>query len=176
MKYRVGLDIGSTTIKMVVLDEKGNVAYTLYERHQAKVQAFLHSYLQTLRNNIGNEEITFCITGSIGMGVAEKCHVPFEQEVVAATNYIHRYHPHMSTMIDIGGEDAKVVFFNEGSTTDLRMNGNCAGGTGAFIDQMAILLGIDIDTLGQLALKSHHVYSIASRCGVFCKTDIQNLI
>jgi predicted CoA-substrate-specific enzyme activase len=176
MKYRVGLDIGSTTIKMVVINAKDDVVMTRYERHQARVPDLLREYLGTLHDNFGNEEITFCITGSIGMGVAEKYGLPFEQEVVAATHYIHKYHPNVSSMIDIGGEDAKVVFLNKGGTTDLRMNGNCAGGTGAFIDQMAILLGIDVDTLGQLALKAQHVYSIASRCGVFCKTDIQNLI
>ena len=105
-----------------------------------------------------------------------KCSLPFVQEVVAATNYVRREHPHTATMIDIGGEDAKVVFFQDGQATDLRMNGNCAGGTGAFIDQMAILLGVSIDELNELALRSNQVYSIASRCGVFCKTDIQNLI
>ena len=110
------------------------------------------------------------------MGISEKGSLPFVQEVVAATNYVRREHPHTATMIDIGGEDAKVVFFQDGQATDLRMNGNCAGGTGAFIDQMAILLGVSIDELNELALRSNQVYSIASRCGVFCKTDIQNLI
>ena len=98
---------------------------------------------------MGDIPLSFHITGSVGMGISEKCSLPFVQEVVAATNYVRREHPHTATMIDIGGEDAKVVFFQDGQATDLRMNGNCAGGTGAFIDQMAILLGVSIDELNE---------------------------
>ena len=98
------------------------------------------------------------------------------QEVVAASKCIQMKYPDVKSMIDIGGEDAKVVFFHNGEARDLRMNGQCAGGTGAFIDQMAIILGCSVDELNQLALQAKQVYPIASRCGVFCKTDIQNLI
>ena len=175
--YKVGLDIGSTTAKMVVLDKDGTtVLFSGYKRHQAKIQECLLGFLYQIKEQLGDIPLSFHITGSVGMGISEKCSLPFVQEVVAATNYVRREHPHTATMIDIGGEDAKVVFFQDGQATDLRMNGNCAGGTGAFIDQMAILLGVSIDELNELALRSNQVYSIASRCGVFCKTDIQNLI
>ena len=172
--YKVGLDIGSTTAKMVVLDKDGTtVLFSGYKRHQAKIQECLLGFLYQIKEQLGDIPLSFHITGSVGMGISEKCSLPFVQEVVAATNYVRREHPHTATMIDIGGEDAKVVFFQDGQATDLRMNGNCAGGTGAFIDQMAILLGVSIDELNELALRSNQVYSIASRCGVFCKTDIQ---
>ncbi len=175
--YKVGLDIGSTTAKIIVLDKSySNVLFCKYERHQAKVQECLLEFFHQLKEQLGDVALSINITGSVGMGIAEKYSLPFVQEVVAATQYIRLNHPGISTMIDIGGEDAKVVFFQDNQATDLRMNGNCAGGTGAFIDQMAILLGVSVDELSGLALRATHVYPIASRCGVFCKTDIQNLI
>ena len=176
--YRIGLDLGSTTIKVVVVDGASNQRYTNYKRHNAKIVEALDEVLWEVYEEIGGEtEVSIGITGSVGMGVAEKCGLPFVQEVVAATKAINHKGLDVSTMIDIGGEDAKVVFFNEeGKTEDLRMNGNCSGGTGAFIDQMAIILGEDIGNLSMLALKADMTYPIASRCGVFCKSDIQNLI
>ena len=174
--FRIGFDIGSTTAKMVVLDENGNIVFSKYERHNAKVKETVISFLKELLSQVGDEEISIRITGSIGMGVSEKCAISFVQEVVAAAKAIQKDHPAMASMIDIGGEDAKVVFFKDGEPTDLRMNGNCAGGTGAFIDQMAIILGVDVNELNALAMHADQVYPIASRCGVFCKTDIQNLI
>ncbi|MCI1683474.1 MAG: acyl-CoA dehydratase activase [Bacteroides sp.] len=174
--YKVGLDIGSTTIKIVVIDDDGTVVFSRYERHQAKIRSLLEKYIAALREQIGDVPITLNVTGSIGMGIAEKCSLYFVQEVVASTNYIRKIYPHISTFIDIGGEDAKVALFHENEATDLRMNGNCAGGTGAFIDQMAILLDVSIDELNDLALQATQIYPLASRCGVFCKTDIQNLI
>lgn len=176
--YRIGLDLGSTTIKAVVLDSDGNTLFHKYIRHNAKVYEVLFHVLDEVVNVLGMEsEVSLAITGSVGMGIAEKCGIPFVQEVVAATKAIAHKGLCVNTMIDIGGEDAKVVFFNEeGATENLRMNGNCSGGTGAFIDQMAIILGEDIDKLSVLAEKSTKTYPIASRCGVFCKTDIQNLI
>ena len=173
-KYSLGLDIGSTTIKAVALDESGKVVFTSYERHNAKVREALESLLDRVAGVA--DEATVHLTGSVAMGVAERCHLPFVQEVVAATNYIRREHGDIATMIDIGGEDAKVVFFDHGEVSDLRMNGNCAGGTGAFIDQMAILLGVTTRDLDRLAANARKVYPVASRCGVFGKTDIQNLI
>lgn len=176
--YRIGLDLGSTTIKAVVLDSDGKTLFNKYVRHNAKVYEVLFGVLDEIVDVLGQEaEASLAVTGSVGMGIAEKCGTPFVQEVVAATKAIAYKGLRVNTMIDIGGEDAKVVFFKEdGATEDLRMNGNCSGGTGAFIDQMAIILGEDIGKLSVLAEKSTKTYPIASRCGVFCKTDIQNLI
>lgn len=176
VSYRVGIDIGSTTAKIVVLGSGNKVAYSDYMRHQARVKDCLAKFSEELGRIAGDGEISVNITGSVGMGVSERCGIPFVQEVVAATNYVRQAHPDVNTMIDIGGEDAKVVFFSDGRASDLRMNGNCAGGTGAFIDQMAILLGVENDELDRLSLHSSQVYPMASRCGVFSKTDIQNLI
>ncbi len=173
--FKIGLDIGSTTAKLVVLD-KDEIVFSKYERHNTKTKETIVSFLQTLLSQLGDVSVQLRITGSIGMGVAEKCALPFVQEVVAAAKAIQKQGTPISSMIDIGGEDAKVVFFKNGDATDLRMNGNCAGGTGAFIDQMAIILGVDVDKLNDLALHADQVFPIASRCGVFCKTDIQNLI
>ena len=177
VQYKIGIDIGSTTAKVVVLRAgDGSLVFQRYERHQAKVRECLAGFFSAIAGVVGNEPVEVNITGSVGMGVCERCGIPFVQEVVAASNYVRHAHPEVSTMIDIGGEDAKVVFFEEQRATDLRMNGNCAGGTGAFIDQMAILLGVSNEELGKLAMDSSQVYPIASRCGVFCKTDIQNLV
>ncbi len=176
MRHKIGVDIGSTTIKMVALDAADRLVFEVYRRHQMKVCDTFVSILRQLRERVGDVEVSLTMTGSVGMGVAERLSLPFVQEVVAATNYIHAYHPEVTTMIDIGGEDAKMVFFNNGEPEDLRMNGNCAGGTGAFIDQMAVLLNVSPEELGELAERAERIYPIASRCGVFCKTDIQNLI
>lgn len=173
---KVGIDIGSTTAKMVAIDEAGNVLYSKYRRHNARAKEVLVQMLKELEPLVGDSGIGLRITGSVGMGFTEKYGFPFVQEVVAATKAIQKNYPNVVSMIDIGGEDAKVVFFKNSEAVDLRMNGNCAGGTGAFIDQMAVILGVTVDEMNSLALKSTRVYPIASRCGVFCKTDIQNLI
>ena len=176
-RYRLGIDIGSTTLKVVLMDaESERVVLDDYRRHQTKVRECLQNCLQAVHNRVGESVLSVCLTGSVGMGVAERFSLPFVQEVVAAAAYMGKYHPDASTMIDIGGEDAKMVFFADGQPTDLRMNGNCAGGTGAFIDQMAILLHVSPVELGTLAERATCIYPMASRCGVFCKTDIQNLI
>ena len=173
----IGLDIGSTTIKTIVLDGKGEVIYQSYRRHNARIRELTLELLQDLATKFGTDSrAQLTLTGSIGMGVAERYKLDFIQEVVAATRYMQNVHPEVKTMIDIGGEDSKVVFFRDGQSPDLRMNGNCAGGTGSFIDQMAILLDTDNNQLSDWALKAGRIYQIASRCGVFCKTDIQNLI
>ncbi len=176
MRYKIGLDIGSTTIKMVALDEADNLVFDEYRRHQMNVNGNFVAVLGLLRERLGDAEVTVCMTGSVGMGVAERLSLPFVQEVVAAAHYLKTYCAGVSSMIDIGGEDAKMVFVRNGEPEDLRMNGNCAGGTGAFIDQMAILLNTTPEELGRLAGRSTQLYPIASRCGVFCKTDIQNLV
>ena len=174
--FKIGLDIGSTTAKIVVIDENDKIIFSRYRRHNTQMMDVVLSYLNELESIIGNEKVSLNVSGSVGMGLAELYDFQFIQEVVAASKTIQRHYPIAQTMIDIGGEDAKIVFFKNGSADELRMNGNCAGGTGAFIDQMAILLGISTEELNDLALKSNQIYPIASRCGVFCKTDIQNLI
>ena len=175
--FHIGLDIGSTTAKLAVTDAQGQLLLSDYRRHQTRVGECLAAFHTQLRERLGAEaRLTVSLTGSVGMGVAERCALPFVQEVVAATQFVGRFHPQTRTLIDIGGEDAKMVFFADDAPTDLRMNGNCAGGTGAFIDQMAALLRVEPSELSQLASRSTQLYPIASRCGVFCKTDIQNLI
>lgn len=174
--YNVGLDIGSTTAKIVVLNQNKEVVFTRYRRHQANVPAVLREELQSLRSQIGAARLKLKITGSVGMGLAEKFQLPFEQEVIAATKFVKEKYPEVATLIDIGGEDAKIVYIKPDGSCDLRMNGNCAGGTGAFLDQMAVLLKVPVEELNGLAEKAQHVHYIASRCGVFAKTDIQNLL
>lgn len=174
---RIGIDIGSTTIKAVAIDEEGRMVFKAYEHHNARARELLVKLLKKIGEIAGLDgEVSLCLTGSVGMGVAERCSVKFVQEVVAATAAVRGSHPEARSMIDIGGEDAKVVFLSGGKATDLRMNGNCAGGTGAFIDQMAILLGVSAGELDTLAAQATTVHPIASRCGVFSKTDVQNLV
>ena len=174
--YKMGLDIGSTTAKIVVLDDHNNIIFSGYERHQTNILPVITKFLEQLKAQVGNCGLNIKVTGSVGMGIAENYKLPFVQEVIAATEFVKTKYPEVSTIIDIGGEDAKIVYMNKFGATDLRMNGNCAGGTGAFIDQMSILLGVDISDMDTLAQKADHTYSIASRCGVFAKTDIQNLL
>lgn len=173
---RIGIDVGSTTAKLAVTDAAGKILFSRYERHNAKAKEAVSNLLKEVLAELGDRDTCVNITGSVGMGISEQLGFPFIQEVVAATKAIQKGYPCVRSMIDIGGEDAKVVFFKNAEATDLRMNGNCAGGTGAFIDQMAVILGTDIEELNTLALNATQIYPIASRCGVFCKTDIQNLI
>lgn len=174
--YKVGIDIGSTTLKLAVTDEAGVIVYSKYKRHCAKAREVLIDTLQDLSETVGDVDMCAKITGTVGMGISEQYDIPFVQEVVAAARAVKELYPSAQSMIDIGGEDAKIVFFKDGEVKDLRMNGNCAGGTGAFIEQMAVILGVGVDDLNTLALNSNQIYPIASRCGVFCKTDIQNLV
>ena len=173
---KIGIDIGSTTAKVVAVGEDGSVLFSRYERHNANAREVVARVLGELQAALGDMDVCARLTGSVGMGFSEKYGYPFVQEVVAATKAVQKSYPETSSMIDIGGEDAKVVFFRDGRAADLRMNGNCAGGTGAFIDQMAVLLGVSVGELDGLAARAVQVYPIASRCGVFCKTDIQNLV
>lgn len=172
----IGLDIGSTTAKMVAIDSEGNECFSRYSRHNAQMREVVLKFLSELYEQTGDTEVSMRVTGSVGMGFSEQYSLPFIQEVVAASKAVQKKYGATKTMIDIGGEDAKIVFYKNGTADDLRMNGNCAGGTGAFIDQMAIILGVTADELNKLALRATQIYPIASRCGVFCKTDIQNLI
>lgn len=174
---RAGLDVGSTTAKLVLVDEQGEVLHSSYRRHHADIPGATAALFAGVRERFGDCLVRLTVTGSAGMGIAERFLLPFEQEVVAATNLIRTVYPDIKTLIDIGGEDAKMVFFPDETLPDMRMSGNCAGGTGAFIDQMATLLGCSVDEMGELAMQpGAKIHPIASRCGVFSKTDIQNLI
>lgn len=176
MSYRIGLDVGSTTAKMVVVDRNNEVVFSKYERHNADVINVVSRCFNEIKEQLGDIPARMTITGSVGMGLAERFSIPFIQEVVSAAEFVKATHPDVTTIIDIGGEDAKIVYLNPDGNADLRMNGNCAGGTGAFIDQMALLLDVDIDDMDALASQAERTYPIASRCGVFSKTDVQNLI
>lgn len=174
MNYSFGIDVGSTTAKAVLIDSDGKILYETYERHFSKVLEKCSELLEKAYDIIGNCEISFALSGSAGLGIAEAMRVPFIQEVVAESELVRRDAPDTSCIIELGGEDAKIIFFDGG--TDERMNGTCAGGTGAFIDQMATLLNVSVKELDELSLNYQKIYPVASRCGVFAKTDIQPLI
>lgn len=174
MSFLVGIDIGSTTVKVVVFDENNNLLFKSYERHLSKVREKTYEILSSLDDRFGNADIRVAITGSAGLGVAKTCDIDFVQEVFATAGAVDRYLPGTDIVIELGGEDAKIIFFK--GTLEERMNGSCAGGTGAFIDQMAVLLGVTTNELDELSLKHEKIYSIASRCGVFAKSDIQPLL
>lgn len=173
---RLGVDIGSTTLKCVVVDARNEILFTSYERHKADIEGTLLSAVSSLMARYGEAAFKVAVTGSAGLGVGERCGLAFVQEVVAACEVVKIHYPGAASLVDIGGEDAKMIFFAEGRAPDIRMNGSCAGGTGAFIDQMAALLDVDIAELSAMALRARRVHPIASRCGVFSKTDIQNLL
>ena len=170
--FRIGLDIGSTTVKTAVLDEDGNLIESSYERHNSDVTATLHGVLERLISVYSEFAIT--VTGSGGISVSERLGIPFVQEVIAGVEAIRKLIPETDVAIELGGEDAKITYLSDG--VDQRMNGTCAGGTGAFIDQMAVLLDTDAQGLNELAKSATIIYPIASRCGVFAKSDIQPLI
>ncbi|KAB8144469.1 hypothetical protein F8S13_06240 [Chloroflexia bacterium SDU3-3] len=173
---RLGIDIGSTTAKIVLLDSTGTTCYSDYRRHNAAAQAALRDALGQAREQLGNRPISLLVTGSSGMGITERYALPFIQEVVAAAEVVRQRYPGVRTLVDVGGEDAKLILFQANGMPDIRMNGSCAGGTGAFIDQMALLLNVTPSELDGLAAQHTTIYPIASRCGVFAKTDVQNLI
>ena len=179
---RVGLDIGSTTVKAVVLDQTDSldsVLFSDYRRHHANVRATVAGLLEDIHKELeslgrGDEPIRLAITGSGGLALADNLHVPFVQEVIAETRAIDEEYPQADVIIELGGEDAKITYLKP--TPEQRMNGSCAGGTGAFIDQMATLLDTDAAGLNEMAKHYETLYPIASRCGVFAKTDLQPLI
>ena len=173
---KIGIDAGSTTIKFVVLNTNEEIVYKSYRRHKADVRQMFKDELSLVEKKFPDARFCIAVTGSAGMGIAEQFGLPFVQEVVAAVDLTQKLYPQVKILLDIGGEDAKMVFFSENRHPDIRMNGNCAGGTGAFIDQMASLLNIPVEQLGKEAEKHTKIYPVASRCGVFAKTDIQNLI
>ncbi len=173
-KYRVGIDIGSTTVKIAVLDEKDTILFSDYKRHFANIQETLADLLQEAKDALGSIPLRAVITGSGGLTLAKHLDVPFTQEVVAVATSLKSYAPDCDVAIELGGEDAKIIYFTGG--IDQRMNGICAGGTGSFIDQMADLLQTDASGLNKYAEDYQMIYPIAARCGVFAKTDIQPLI
>ena len=172
---KIGLDVGSTTIKTIVLDDGGRIVYSAYERHFSQITAKTVEALVKVRD-VFSESTPFSlvISGSAGMGMAESCSVDFVQEVYATKVAAEKKAPDTDVIIELGGEDAKIIFLQ--GAMEARMNGSCAGGTGAFIDQMATLLGITPDEMNDYAGESTKRYTIASRCGVFAKSDIQPLI
>ena len=172
---RVGLDIGSTTIKCVVLNDAGQIVYSTYERHFSHILEKGRALLEKVAAEyLPDGRAYLAISGSAGMGLADSCKVPFVQEVFATRVAANRLAPGTDCIIELGGEDAKILFLTNG--TEVRMNGSCAGGTGAFIDQMATLLKMGADEMDKAAQAATRTYTIASRCGVFAKSDIQPLI
>ncbi|WP_279468227.1 acyl-CoA dehydratase activase-related protein [Clostridium perfringens] len=174
MYYKIGIDAGSTTLKCIVLNEEDKILYSNYERHYSKVREKLIEELENIKGIIENKKFKIAITGSAGYGISKEYNLPFVQEVFATTLAIKRYYDDVDVAIELGGEDAKIIFLTGGF--EERMNSSCAGGTGAFIDQMAHLMGLTVDEMDNLSLKHENIYEIASRCGVFAKTDIQPLL
>ncbi len=172
----VGLDVGSTTVKVVVLDTNQHQVFHHYQRHLSEIKRSVTSVLLRLFETFPKNTFSLIITGSGGIGISKFIDVPFIQEVIANTKAIHELLPETDVAIELGGEDAKITWFESTGNIDQRMNGTCAGGTGAFIDQMASLLQVDAAGLNELAKKKKHIHSIAARCGVFAKTDIQPLL
>ncbi len=172
---KIGIDIGSTTLKCTVIDDWGNVVYRFYERHYSQIRSKTAELIKHIKNNIvcGNEA-EVAISGSAGMGISDSCNVPFVQEVYSTRIAIKKMLPKTDVAIELGGEDAKILFLTGG--LEVRMNGSCAGGTGAFIDQMSTLLAVTPTELNELAKQADKLYTIASRCGVFAKSDIQPLL
>jgi predicted CoA-substrate-specific enzyme activase len=173
---RLGIDIGSTTSKVVLAGPGGSVLFSDYARHHTRTRETLVAQLERIGEAHGDVPVRAACSGSGAMGLAESAGVPFVQEIIAAAALAAARHPAAGSLVDIGGEDSKLILFEAGRAPDIRMNGNCAGGTGAFIDQMALLLDRTIGELDELALGASAVYPIASRCGVFARTDVQNLL
>lgn len=175
MSRLLGIDVGSTTVKVTVIDPNTNkILYKSYERHFSKVKECVLGELKKVASLFPGEQFRAAVTGSAGLGLAEKSGISFVQEVQAAFIAIRHYYPDADAAVELGGEDAKIIFLTGG--TEQRMNGSCAGGTGAFIDQMATLLNISVSEMDELALRAEKTYPIASRCGVFAKSDIQPLL
>lgn len=174
MNYRLGIDIGSTTIKLALIDETDRILYSQYRRHLSDVRGGLTALFDDLGKDNPGVQASVSITGSAGLNVAKALGIPFVQEVIAATEAVERFIPETDVVIELGGEDAKITFMKP--VLSQRMNGTCAGGTGAFIDQMASLLQTDASGLDQLAQQHKTIYPIASRCGVFAKSDLQPLL
>ncbi|MBS5937530.1 acyl-CoA dehydratase activase [Clostridium sp.] len=172
--YKLGIDAGSTTVKFVILDNHNNVIYKSYKRHLTKVKETIIEEVKNIKNILNDNEIKVAITGSAGYGVAIDSGISFVQEVFATTIGVKKIYNDIDVVIELGGEDAKIIYLTNG--LEERMNSSCAGGTGAFIDQMASLMGISVEELDNLSFEHKNIYPIASRCGVFAKSDIQPLL
>ena len=171
---RVGLDVGSTTVKIVVLNNDLEILYTNYTRHFSDTKNTVCNVLQDLSNRFDSNDFSIVLTGSGAMSASTFLGLPFIQEVVSCKKAVEKYIPSTDVVIELGGEDAKIIYFDK--FIEQRMNGTCAGGTGAFLDQMASLLNTDTAGLNELAKNYTTIYPIASRCGVFAKTDVQPLL
>jgi len=174
MSYKVGIDVGSTTLKTVVLGDEGQIIEKSYQRHFSKVREMTVEHLKSLEHLLRGHPLKVAVTGSAGLGIAKNSGLEFVQEVFATAGAVRRTIPQTDVVIELGGEDAKIIFLQ--GTLEERMNGSCAGGTGAFIDQMATLLNVTPEELDSLSLQYEKIYPIASRCGVFAKSDIQPLL
>lgn len=170
----VGIDVGSTTVKIVIIDNNKTILYSNYTRHFSRVKETVLAELKKIKDQFNDFECKVSITGSAGLGLSNKANIGFVQEVHSSFVAVKEYYPSTDVVVELGGEDAKIIFLTNG--VEERMNGSCAGGTGAFIDQMATLLGVSVNELDILASKAQKIYPIASRCGVFAKSDIQPLI
>ena len=171
---KIGLDVGSTTVKCVIINESGEIIHSDYRRHFSQISSSAAEMLRDITDKFPGEKMALAITGSAGMGMATDLSIPFVQEVYATRAAVKGTYPETDAVIELGGEDAKILFLTDG--LEVRMNGSCAGGTGAFIDQMATLMNITPTELNDLAEHHEKIYTIASRCGVFAKSDIQPLI
>ncbi len=174
MGVSIGVDAGSKTIKLVIVDEQGGLSYSSYRRHRADIRATLHDLLKDAIWHRGNVEGSIAITGSAGMGVAEALRLPFVQEVIATSRIVKLKHPKADAVIELGGEDAKVMYLT--GTPEQRMNATCAGGTGGFLDTVAYMMGVRVSDLNELGMSAKHTHPIASRCAVFAQTDIRPLL
>lgn len=170
----IGIDIGSTTVKVVVLDNQDNILFKTYQRHYSKVREKTIEILTSLNHMLSGKNVRVALTGSGGMGVAKDCGLDFVQEVFATYGAVSHYLDHVDSIVELGGEDAKIIFCSNG--LEERMNGSCAGGTGAFIDQMATLLNLSLEEFDKISMQHEKIYAIASRCGVFAKSDVQPLL
>lgn len=173
-KYKLGIDIGSTTVKIALLGEENQLVYSEYQRHLSDIKNTVINIVKTCYESVGDASVRVCITGSGGLSLSKWIHINFIQEVIACSKAVELIIPQTDVVIELGGEDAKITYFS--GSIEQRMNGSCAGGTGAFIDQMAVLLDTDAAGLNEYAKGYKTIYPIASRCGVFAKTDIQPLI
>ena len=170
----IGMDVGSTTVKLVVMDNKKEILYSEYRRHFSDTKKTIKDLLNEVIEKFPKKKFKIVSTGSGAITLAKYLDIAFIQEVIACKNSIKEYAPSTDVAIELGGEDAKIIYFDQ--TIEQRMNGTCAGGTGAFLDQMAVLLNTDTEGLNEYAKEGKTIYPIASRCGVFAKTDIQPLL
>ena len=174
INYKIGLDIGSTTVKLAVINEKNELVYSKYQRHFSDIRSTIVDLIKEAYKDLGDISCSISVTGSGGLSVSKWLDITFNQEVIACSKTVEEIIPQTDVVIELGGEDAKITYFK--GTLEQRMNGSCAGGTGAFIDQMATLLNTDAAGLNEYAKNYSVIYPIASRCGVFAKTDVQPLI